>query len=656
MCGIVGFLDLERSSSTDEAERTVTRMAEAIAHRGPDGRGTWVDHEAGVAFGHRRLSIIDLSPLGSQPMVSRDGRWVLNFNGEIYNYAALRRRLVQAGIVFQGNSDTEVLLEAVAYWGVREAIGESNGMFAFALWDQHDRVLWLARDRIGEKPLYWGWHGGVLLFGSELKALRRYPGFTPEIDRAALTAYFRTGYVPSPYSIYQDIRKLPPGHLLRVDPTARSGVETPESYWSATATAENGMGSLLDVTESEATDRLERQLLQSVAMRMVADVPVGAFLSGGIDSSLVTALMQAQSPRPVRTFTIGFAAEGFDEAPFAREIAAALGTEHTELYLGPTEALDLIPRLPLVYDEPFADSSQIPTYLISRLARQHVTVALSGDGGDELFAGYDRLLFHRRAGRYLAALPEGLRRKLSAGVGEVSPATWHRLSERLSAPTRGRSRRWLTADRMSKLARVLRESGPQMTYLSLVSLWQEPKTVVRDGVEAPTLLNRPSGWLAAADPLHTFLWLDLMTYLPDDLLAKVDRAAMAVSLETRLPLLDPDLVALAWRMPLSFKVRRGEAKWLLKQVLARYVPRPLFERPKKGFSVPVGEWLRGPLRGWGRDLLAPALIRQQGYLDEHIIEDVWDRHQRGFTDASHQLWTALMFQAWLESQAATAQV
>lgn len=653
MCGIAGFLDLGRSSSALEAEETVSRMAYRLEHRGPDKHGTWVDPEAGIAFGHRRLSIVDLSSSGSQPMHSHDGRWVLNFNGEIYNHPMLRARLTREGARFMGSSDTEVLLEAIARHGLVQAIEWAKGMFAAAIWDRQERALWLVRDRLGEKPLYWGWFGKTLVFGSELKALRSHPSFRAEIDRNALTAYFRTGCVPSPYSIYAGVAKLPPGHLLEVKTTDPPGATAPAAYWRAEEIAAQGISSPYAGSAAEAMEALDQQLRESVGLQMVADVPVGAFLSGGVDSSLVTGVMQSLSSQPVRTFTIGFEDQGFDEAPFAKAIAAALGTAHTELYVEPQQALDLIPRLPTIYDEPFADSSQIPTYLISALARQHVTVALSGDGGDELFAGYDRLLFHRRAGRYLDALPHSLRRQLGARLSAVTPRRWQQVGERLARTTQGRSRRWLTGDRMAKLAQVLRQSGPESTYRSLVSLWQEPASVVRNGREASTLLNRPHEWLNADDPLNTFLWLDLVTYLPDDLLTKVDRAAMAVSLETRLPLLDPDLVALAWRLPVPLKVRDGQSKWILKQVLQRYIPTELFDRPKKGFSVPVGAWLRGPLREWGQEILDPSRLRQQGYLDETKVTDVWTRHQEGLTDASHQLWTALMFQSWLNVEAAT---
>jgi len=652
MCGIAGFLDVSASSPSEDLVDTVGKMADALAHRGPDDDGTWVDPEVGLAFGHRRLSIVDLSAAGKQPMISRDGRWVLNYNGELYNHGELRTGLLHEGVRFRGSSDTEVLLEAIALIGVEEAIDSLNGMFAAALWDRSERELWLVRDRLGEKPLYWGWFGKTLVFGSELKALRMHPRFRGDIDRAALASFFRTGCVPAPYSIYAGVRKLQPGHLLRISGTGPPNASVASSYWSAHDVAAEGLSSPLPVSDAEATDLLDAQLRKSVAMRMVADVPVGAFLSGGVDSSLVTSLMQAQSPQPVRTFTVGFEDQQFDEAPFAKRVATALGTNHTELYVQPQQAMALVPRLATIYDEPFADSSQIPTYLIAALAREQVKVALSGDGGDELFAGYDRMRFHRRAGRYVQPIPKPLRDVLASRLSAVPPTAWLRLADRLAPSTGGRSRRWITPGRVDKLGRLLQEDGAKSVYLSLVSLWQEPNELVREGQEPATVLNSLADWLPSEDPLNTFLWLDLVSYLPDDLLVKVDRAAMAVSLETRLPLLDHDFVALAWRLPLAMKLRGRHAKWLLKEVLARYVPRELFDRPKQGFSVPLDRWLRGPLREWGEDVLAPAGLRRQGYLNEQLVQSVWSRHQAGEVDASHQLWAVLMFQEWLQSETA----
>jgi len=648
MCGIAGFIDSRASSTAAALASVAVDMAASLRHRGPDDTGTWVDERVGVGFGHTRLAVVDLSPGGAQPMVSIDGRWVFNFNGEVYNHQGLRRELEDRGVRFRGSSDTEVFLELIARDGPKSALQSVNGMFAAAVWDRSERRLWLMRDRLGEKPLYIGWFGPVFLFASELKALRRHPAFTGRVDTGALGAYLRAGYVPAPYSIYEGVTKVPAAHVLEVDPRSHASA-APTAYWDAASVAHEGLRSPLDVPEEEATDLLDAQLRESVRLRTLADVPVGAFLSGGVDSSLVTSVMQSQASEPVRTFTVGFSDRDFDEAPFARVVARHLGTSHSELYVRPEEARAVVPSLPTIYDEPFADSSAIPTYLISRLAREHVTVALSGDGGDELFAGYDRFHFHRRAGRVLGGLPPALRSALVRGLVAVRPDTWNRIGRRAAALSRTGATAWLNGDRMHKLARVLEQRDPRSTYISLVSLWQDPHDLLTRADETTTLLTRPKEWLSTEDVVDTLLWLDLVTYLPDDLLVKVDRAAMAVSLETRLPLLDPNLIRLAWRLPIRFKVRNGQSKWILKNVLERYVPRPLFDRPKKGFSVPLATWLRGPLRAWADDLLDPTTLREQGFLDPELVRDVWGQHLRGTTDASHRLWAVLMFQAWLET-------
>lgn len=650
MCGIAGVLDRDRSLRREKIEQAVTPMTEVLSHRGPDSSGLFIDPESGIAFGHRRLAVVDLSPSGHQPMISRNERWVLNFNGEIYNHQSLRGTLEQQGIRLRGSSDTEVLLELVALHGVPAGIKQVNGMFAMALWDMQERALWLVRDRVGEKPLYVAWFGNSFIFGSELKSLKRHPRFKGNVDRNALTAFFRTGYLPASYSIYEGVRKLPPGHVLKVGPSSKEGSFSWEPYWDPGAIMGDSLASPLDPSPSEAVTLFDQALKKSVGMRMVADVPVGAFLSGGVDSSLVTAVMQAQSQKPVRTFTVGFSDRAFDEAPFARAIAEHLGTDHTELYVSPQEAIEVIPHLPTIYDEPFADSSQIPTFLISKLARRDVTVALSGDGGDELFAGYDRFHFHRKIGRHFAHLPKGARARAGRLVASVSPEGWNRLAGQLEGVTGGRSTRWLTADRMRKLVRVLDQDGSQETYISLVSLWQDPQAAVIDGKEVATPLTDPSSWLTSNDLLDSLLWLNFTTYLPDDLLVKVDRAAMAVSLETRLPLLDHDLVEFSWQLPMDLKIKKGHSKWLLKELLGHYVPKELFERPKKGFSVPLGAWLREELRDWAHELLDPSKIQQQGFLNQQVITHLWDRHCAGTLDASQELWAVLMFQAWLENE------
>jgi asparagine synthase (glutamine-hydrolysing) len=617
-------------------------MVNTLHHRGPDDQGVWSDAEAGIALSHARLSILDLSALGHQPMVSRSGRFVIVFNGEIYNFQGIRARLVARGHTFRSESDTEVLLEAIAEWGVEAAVLELVGMFAFAVWDREERMLVLGRDRMGEKPLYYGWTGSSFVFASELKALRVHPAWRGTIDRQALTLYLRHSYVPAPYTIYEGICKLRPGCLLRIARFVPGSTPDPEPYWdlekAIEAEEQPGFG-----TDAEAVDELERLVRHAVGQQMVADVPLGAFLSGGIDSATVVALMQAQSSRPVKTFTIGFDRSSHDEAPAARRIARHLGTEHTELYVSPEDGLALVPELSRIYDEPFADSSQIPTLLVSQLARRSVTVSLSGDGGDELFAGYGT--YHRgpEIERRVARIPTSVRR----GLGRLL------LSPSVSAALAWLGRRdgGRVADRAARLGEILESRSPLAIHRALHSHWPAPASVVRHGTE-------PVSWFTSGRvpwPGRTFaermLLTDASTYLPDDLLVKVDRAAMAVSLETRVPLLDHRVVEFAMRLPWHLKVREGVGKWILRQVLYRHVPRELVEGPKKGFAVPMAEWLRGPLREWAGDLLDRHRIERQGLFRHRPIADKWAAHQAGACDWSHPLWNILMFQAWHEAQA-----
>jgi asparagine synthase (glutamine-hydrolysing) len=624
MCGIAGFLDPRADLDEASATARVRAMADTLRHRGPDDAGTWVDATAGVALGHRRLAIIDVSPTGHQPMVSASGRFVIAFNGEIYNFAELRAEL-GARVPLRGHSDTEVLIEAIAAWGVPGALARARGMFAIALWDRSRRELVLARDRLGEKPLYYGLadDGRTLVFASELKALRRHPGFVPTIDRSAVAQFFRYGYVCGPHAIYTGVRKLPPGSWLAL----RGGADAaaaPTPYWSLRTVAETPP---LALSPRAATDQLEAALSRAVRAQMVADVPLGAFLSGGIDSSTVVALMQAQSARPVRTFTVGFHEAGYDEAPHARAIAAHLGTEHTEVYVSPGEAQDVIPNLATVYDEPFADSSQIPTFLVARVARRHVTVSLSGDGGDELFAGYTRYAFARRVWRILRCVPRPARR-VAAGALAAVPSRHPRL----------------------RAAReLLGEPDADHLYAGMMSTWRRPAEVVIGVREAPGIMPLAPAAFASRDQTERSQYADTLQYLPDDILVKVDRAAMAVSLETRVPLLDPAVVALAWRLPRGLKVRARQGKWILREVLARHVPRRLFERPKMGFGVPVGAWIRGPLRPWAEELLAEDRLRREGYLDPAPIRRLWEAHRSGRVNAQYLIWVALMWEAWLAS-------
>ena len=617
-------------------------MARCIAHRGPDDAGEWVDERSGFALGFRRLSIVDLSPAGHQPMRSASGRYVLAFNGEVYNYEEIRRELVGEGAApaFRGHSDTEVMLAAVEAWGVEKAVQRFVGMFAIALWDRESQSLHLIRDRMGVKPLYLGRAGDTILFASELKAFAAHPEFRGEIDRDALASYFRYAYVPAPLTVYRGVRKVMPGTIVTI---AAGGETETTTYWSAAIVAAAGAANPFRGGDGEAAERLDTLLRESVALRMIADVPLGVFLSGGVDSSLVTALMQAQASAPVKTFSIGFAEQGYNEAPHAAAVARHLGTSHTELIVTPEEAMAVIPKLPRMYDEPFADSSQIPTYLVSALARRSVTVSLSGDGGDELFGGYYRYFAGHRVWNMIRRVPRPLRSVAARSLAAMATPRWDPLFDRWM-PRGLRQNR--AAERFQKLARILPSSSEEAMYFELVSQW---RNVVLGASEPALPLDDRARWPALVDPVERMMYFDQVSYLPDDILVKVDRASMAVSLEAREPLLDHRLVELAWTLPLSMKIRNGEGKWLLRKVLDRYVPRELMERPKMGFGVPVGKWLRGPLRDWAEALLDEQRLRAEGFLDAGAIRSAWTAHLAGRGDWQHFLWTALMFQAWHES-------
>jgi asparagine synthase (glutamine-hydrolysing) len=647
MCGLAGVLDVARASDAGELERVVRAMASTLRHRGPDDSGSWIDARSGVALGHRRLAVIDVSPAGHQPMTSRDGRYVLVFNGEIYNFAELGEELAGKGHEFRGHSDTEVLLAAILEWGIQGAVERSNGMFAFAVWDRHDERLHLVRDRLGEKPVYFGTMGGFFLFGSELKALRAHPAFRAEIDRDALTLYLRHNCVPAPWSIYRDVRKLPPGCIATVD-RSRPGEARLARYWSAVDVAVAGAADPARVSETDAVDAVEELLADSVRRRMEADVPLGAFLSGGVDSSTVVALMQEHARTPVRTFTIGTTSSTFDEAHEARAVARHLGTDHTELLVTPSEAMDVIPRLPVLYDEPFADSSQIPTFLVSELARRHVTVSLSGDGGDDVFGGYNRYQAIPALWRRVGWLPTPVRRGLAGALRAVPPRAW----DSVVRPVPARVRPRIPAVKAAKIAEILEMDDVGAAYVRLTSHWSHPLDVVRDAHEPATVLTDRSTWPDFADMTTLMLCLDSITYLPDDVLVKLDRASMAVSLEARVPLLDHRLVELAARLPAELKFRRP-GKWVLRQVLYRHVPRQLVDRPKAGFGVPLGAWLRGPLRPWAEELLDGHRLEQEGYFDPRPIRAAWTEHVSGQRDWEYHLWDVLMFQAWLEDHART---
>jgi len=643
MCGLAGFWTGE--SVAYDAGAVLRRMGAVLRHRGPDDEGHWWDEQLRAGFAHRRLSIIDLSPEGHQPMVSASGRYVIAYNGEVYNFADLRQDLVGRGVAFRGGSDTEVMLAAIECYGLPEAVRKFTGMFAFALFDRLTRTLSLVRDRLGEKPLYYARMGRTLLFGSQLSALRAHPHWRTEVDRNALALFLRYNYVPAPYSIYRGVQKMRPGTILTIDDPAADPVES--TYWSARHVVEAGAASPSRADEHDLIEELDALLRATVRREMLADVPLGAFLSGGIDSSLIVALMQAQSDRPVRTFTIGFHERAYSEAEHAKAVAKHLGTEHTELYVTAAEMLATVPRLPMLQDEPFADSSQVPTMLVSELARQHVTVSLSGDGGDELFGGYNRYSVGGRLRRWLRPVPRSIRRGAVRAIRRWSPEQWDR----------GLAVLWRTAlpgsvsgDRLHKLAEVLDCDSDEAMYRNLVSHWRDPAQIVQGAHEPPTILTEPDHWAAVEGFLPWMMYMDLVSYLPDDILVKVDRASMSVSLESRAPYLDHSIVEFAWRLPLEMRVRGGQGKWILRQVLDRYVPRALLERPKMGFGVPLDAWLRGPLRVWAEALLDPARLEREGYFHAEDITRKWTEHQAGTRNWHYLLWDVLMFQAWLEDQ------
>ncbi len=644
MCGIAGFW---RAGAPPDST-VLKAMTDAIVYRGPDADGHWLDADAGVALGHRRLAILDLTPAGAQPMLSQCGRYVIAFNGEVYNFAALRDALERASMApaWRGHSDTEVMLAAIAAWGLEAALKQFVGMFAFALWDRETRTLSLARDRLGEKPLYYGWQGETLLFGSELKALKAHPAFRADIDRDALTLFLRHNAIPAPYSIYQGIHKLPPGTYLQL--RAGHTDAQPVAYWSAKAVAENGQRNLFQGSDADAVTALERLLGQAVGGQMVADVPLGAFLSGGVDSSTIVALMQAHSTRPVKTFTIGFHEAGYNEAEHAHAVARHLGTEHTELYVQPHDAMAVIPRLAQLYDEPFADSSQIPTFLVSQLARSHVTVSLSGDGGDELFGGYNRYFWAQNIWRRLGWLPQPLRAALAGVLTTLPPAAWNGAFKRLERVLPARLRYANPGDKLHKLADILAVRNAEEIYWGLVSHWKQPAQMIKGATEPATVLTDARQWADVPDLIHRMMYLDTVTYLPDDIITKVDRAAMGVSLETRVPLLDHRVVEFAWTLPLALKIRHGQSKWLLREVLYRHVPKALIERPKMGFGVPIDQWLRGPLKPWAAALLDPVRLAREGLFDPAPIQRKWQEHQSGSRNWSYYLWDILMFQQWQE--------
>jgi len=643
MCGIAGFWQTKRGS--EHPLETLGRMGAALAHRGPDDSGTFHDGATGVGLAFRRLSILDLSPEGHQPMFSASGRYVIVFNGEVYNYEEIRTELGPQR--WRGHSDTEVMLEAFERWGVESTARRFVGMFAIALWDRTESKLHLIRDRLGIKPLYYGHVGGDFVFASELKAIWQYPDFGSEIDRDVLALYLRHNYVPSPHCIYKGLCKLRPGHILMLSSAGAQPALHP--FWSAKDVAREGLQSPFGGSDLEAIDQLHKKLLEAVRLRMIADVPLGAFLSGGIDSSTVVALMQAQSSRPVKTFTIGFHEDGYNEATHAKSVAAHLGTDHTELYLTARDALDVVPLLPLMYDEPFSDSSQIPTYLVSKLARSEVTVSLSGDGGDELFGGYNRYLRTRSIWNLLKRFPRPVRKASAALLQAVPPAGIDRVFGLLRPLVPQEMRLPATGDKIRKLANYLSMENLDAIYLHALTDWDDPSQIALNSHEPATVLDSiaQTAWLPNIEEI--MMLTDLLNYLPDDILTKVDRASMAVSLEARVPLLDHRVVEFAWKLPLHFKIRNGTSKWIFRQILYKYVPREIIERPKMGFDVPIDNWLRGPLRQWAEDLLSESSLGRHGLFDTRPIRTKWAEHLSGTRNWQYLLWDVLVFQDWFRN-------
>lgn len=651
MCGIAGFWLSARHRGDETLTAAVQRMTDRMVNRGPDDAGHWCDEQIGVGLGHRRLAIVDLSPAGHQPMASMSGRFVIVFNGEIYNHVELRSELdaLVPGLQWRGHSDTETLLQGFQCWGIRKTVEKATGMFAFAVWDREERTLTLARDRLGEKPLYYGWQNGAFLFGSELSALKAHPAFSASIDRNALALLLRHNYIPAPYSIYEGISKLPPGTIACLRSVEETTLEI-SPYWSVEQAWLQGKATPFSGTAEQAVDRLDSLLCAAVQRQMLADVPLGAFLSGGVDSSTIVAVMQRLSSKPVKTFSIGFHEKGYNEAEHAKAVASHLGTEHTELYVSASEMLSVVPKLSQIYSEPFSDSSQIPTCLVSAMARRDVTVSLSGDAGDELFGGYSRYQQVSRLWGRLSRIPAPLRSMCATLLTSV-PAEWMNvLGKPLAVMMSKHGRQIQVGDKAHKAAEVLASRDFITLYKGFMSHSKAPASLLIGAEEPPTAFSNAGRFLRPFSPHDQMMAMDMLSYLPDDILAKVDRAAMAASLETRVPLLDHAIVEFACALPLKYKIHNGQSKWVLKQLLYRHVPRELIERPKMGFGVPMNEWLRGPLKAWAGDLLSTERLRAQGFFRPELVSTYWREHQTGARNWGFHLWDILMFQSWLEAQ------
>ncbi len=641
MCGLTGYWDTEQASTQQQLQAVTHDMCEALLHRGPDASGTWADAATGVTLGHRRLAILDLSPHGAQPMHSAHERFVIVYNGEIYNHLELKRKLTSTGnaVKWRGHSDTEVILAGFEAWGVHYTVEQMVGMFAIVVWDRQSKLLYLIRDRLGEKPLYYGWLGKHFVFASELKSLRAHPAWQLDVDPNAVALLMRYNCIPAPYSIHTNIRKLEPGHMLILN---SEQAITDVAYWQLKDVINNPRKSYTFTSPQQAVDVLETNLKNTIKQQMMADVPVGAFLSGGIDSSTIVALMQTQSVQPVKTFTIGFTGDHYNEAEYAAAVAKHLHTQHTELYLSPDHVREIIPNLANLYDEPFADSSQLPTYIVAKLAREQVTVSLSGDGGDELFAGYNRYTWVQKIWRTIEFLPLPLRIALQKFILLLPPQYWNKVFALLQPLLPHNLINFGTnpGDKLHKLADILNSKSPFVIYQKLLSHWdtQNSTGLLRDLTQ--DLISQPI--------TANMMYIDTMRYLPDDILVKVDRAAMAVSLETRIPFLDHNIVELAWAIPMEYKIRYGQSKWVLRELLKRHVPESLFTRPKMGFGVPIDAWLRGPLQEWAQDLLTPGMLAKHNLLDANLVQQKWREHLSGVRNWQYHLWDVLVFQAWYE--------
>lgn len=648
MCGINGFF----SNSLSTFDNAIVKMNSAISHRGPDTRGTWLNKDLGIILGHQRLSIIDLSAAGNQPMQSKSGRFFLTYNGEIYNHLEIRREIEEknSNIKWRGYSDTETLLEAIDNLGIETTLQKIDGMFAFALWDEKNFCLTLARDRIGEKPLYFGWQGKgdnkVFIFSSELKGIKAHPKFDRQIERDSIALQLRYSYIPAPYSIYKHIFKLLPGHYLQLkkNDLKKSLLPTSKSYWSLVKNVIHGKNNLLTQSSLDIQNDLEKRLKISVKKQMMSDVPFGAFLSGGVDSSMIVALMQSQSDLPIKTFTIGYSEDDFSEAQYAKKIAKHLGTDHSELYVSSKLAMEVIPKLSSIYDEPFSDSSQIPTFLVSQLAKQHVKVVLSGDGGDELFCGYNRYIMSKKFWCLFNLMPLSLRKIFALSIESISAQNWNKISKFLPGLKKYKN----FGDKIHKGASVLEAKTIYDLYYMLCSHWKNPTEVVINSKEPNIFSNEFTKELKGLNSQETMMVNDLITYLPNDILVKVDRAAMASSIETRIPFLDHKLIEYVWKIPHSLKLKKGNGKWILKQILSKYVPTSLTERPKMGFGVPIETWLRGPLRDWAENLLNERRLKQEGYFNHNFVQKKWSEHLSGGRNWQSDLWDVLMFQAWID--------